>query len=152
MPGKPPNGESAVDLERVIPCDNVGQTAGTCWGSKKAARKSGLSAFIFGLDRARFGPVVAYSDRWGPVGDRLRAAGTPVHRIPVRQPPLAEQAIREIASDIFHSFSHRRAEDVLAARAAGVRVIITSRVAFLGLSWEAVARDPPLLVRPFGIS
>jgi hypothetical protein len=41
-----------------------------------------VGRLALGLDRARFDPIVAWSDRWGPVGDRLEKAGVPTVDFP----------------------------------------------------------------------
>jgi L-malate glycosyltransferase len=94
-----------------------------------------------GLDRKHFEPVVAWSDRWGPVADGLKSAGIQVCHLHPRSEDAWAQEIRRIGPDIFHSFSYRKdATDVLAANAAGVPVIVTTRVN--GRAW-----DPELRVR-----
>src|SRR6516225_3257907 len=86
-----------------------------------------------GLDRSRFEPIVSYSWEWGPYGEKLQRGGVQVERI-VPRPPGANGAkeavrrIRELAPQIFHSFScQKNAEDVWAARQAETPVIVTAR-------------------------
>src|SRR6516164_5687565 len=86
-----------------------------------------------GLDRSRFEPIVSYSWEWGHYGERLQRGGVRVDRI-VPRPPGANGAkeavrrIRELAPQIFHSFScQKNAEDVWAARQAETPVIVTAR-------------------------
>ena len=85
------------------------------------------------LDPERFDPVVSYAWDWGPLGDDLRSAGIPVHRIlpwTPYQPPALEAArqIRELGPQIYHSFScGHNAHDVWAANEAKVPIIMTAR-------------------------
>ena len=80
------------------------------------------------LNRSTFEPIVAWSDRWGPVGDWLTSAGVQVCRLYPRTEEDWTEQIRSIHPDIFHSFSYRQeATDVVAAHRAGVPVIITAR-------------------------
>lgn len=85
------------------------------------------------LNRSRFEPIVSYSREWGPYGEALQRGGVPVHRIVPCSPGRhdANEAvcrIRELAPQIFHSFScQQNAEDVRAAHQARTPVIITSR-------------------------
>jgi glycosyltransferase involved in cell wall biosynthesis len=85
-----------------------------------------------GLDPSRFEPIVAWSSQWGAIGDRLRLAGVPVVHLPVRSESGYREAVatlRGLEADIFHSFNYRKdARDVLAAREAGIPVILTGRV------------------------
>jgi glycosyltransferase involved in cell wall biosynthesis len=85
-----------------------------------------------GLDRTRFEPIVAWCSRWGAIGDRLQLAGVPVVHLPVRSESGYRESIatfERLEADIFHSFNYRKdARDVLAAREAGVPVILTGRV------------------------
>ena len=85
-----------------------------------------------GLHPDRFEPIVAWSDVWGPIGDRLQDAGVQVVHLPVRSKSgyrKAVGALQSLGADIFHSFNYRRdARDVSAAREAGVPVILTGRV------------------------
>lgn len=85
-----------------------------------------------GLHPDRFEPIVAWSDQWGPIGDRLHEAGVPVVHLPVRSETGYREAIgtlQSLGADMFHSFNYRRdARDVSAAREAGVPVILTGRV------------------------
>lgn len=69
------------------------------------------------LDRERFEVVVACSD--GSANGHLH--------LPPEDKATAEQVIRRIAPDIFHSFSHEDIVDIAAAAAAGVPVILASR-------------------------
>ena len=86
-----------------------------------------------GLDRSRFEPIVSYCREWGPYGEDLRRGGVQVCRIVPCAPERnganeAVRQIRELAPQIFHSFSiQQNAEDVWAARQAEVPVIITAR-------------------------
>jgi glycosyltransferase involved in cell wall biosynthesis len=85
------------------------------------------------LNRGRFEPIVSYSKDWGPCGDDLQRNGVPVHRIVPRarwrgEADEAVGRIRELAPQIFHSFScQKNADDVRAARQAGTPCIVTSR-------------------------
>jgi glycosyltransferase involved in cell wall biosynthesis len=82
-----------------------------------------------GLDPTCFEPVVAWSDRWGPVGDRIERAGIRLCRLYPKSQDAWEEQLRGIAPDIFHSFSYKKdALDVLAAKAAQIPVIVTTRV------------------------
>lgn len=81
-----------------------------------------------GVDRRRFQVIVLCAAR-GPLADRIQAAGVPVVGLPVRDQPQAESVLRRLSPAIFHSFSYsRNALDVMAARAAEIPFIITSRV------------------------
>jgi glycosyltransferase involved in cell wall biosynthesis len=82
-----------------------------------------------GLDQTCFEPIVAWSDRWGPIGDRLESAGIRLCRLHAKSQDHWEEQLRGIAPDIFHSFSYRKdALDVLAATAAQIPLIVTTRV------------------------
>jgi glycosyltransferase involved in cell wall biosynthesis len=82
---------------------------------------------VRGLDRTRFEPIVSWSRKWGPVGRRIEESGVPVVLTSMSR-PSAVRRIREIAPDIFHTFScSKTSADVNAARQAGVPVIITNR-------------------------
>lgn len=98
-----------------------------------------------GLDRDRFEPVVAWSDRSGPVEDMLKQAGVPVYHLPLNTQAghaAAVVRIRELHPDIFHSFSYRKdALDVLAAKAAQAPVIMTTRINFREWDPERRVRD-----------
>jgi len=84
------------------------------------------------LDRDRFQPMVAWSDNWGSVGQRLEGDGVSVFRLALHTAEArmqSAQKIRELQPDIFHAFSYRRsAHDVQVAQDASVRTIVTSRV------------------------
>lgn len=100
-----------------------------------------------GLDRNRFDPIIAWSDRWGPVGERLKMAGIQVVHLPLRvkQNRYAEAlaALRDLNAHIFHTFNYRTdSADVSAARDAGVPVVLTGRVNIR--EW-----DPKLSVQPW---
>jgi glycosyltransferase involved in cell wall biosynthesis len=83
------------------------------------------------LPRDRFDAVVAWSCYWGPLGDKLKSAGVPVHQLPFNRAARLGEAvsgIRGIRPDIFHSFSYRKDDrDVRAASEAGVPAIVTAR-------------------------
>jgi glycosyltransferase involved in cell wall biosynthesis len=85
------------------------------------------------LDRKRFEPMVSWSWKWGVYGEELQSAGIPVVQIvPAAARCVgvgkATQQIRELAADIFHTFSCRQnASDVLVAHRANVPVIISAR-------------------------
>src|SRR6516164_6477407 len=86
-----------------------------------------------GLDRSRFESIVSYSREWGPYCEELQRGGVRVERI-VPCPPGRNGAneavgqIRELAPQIFHTFSCRKnADDVWAAHQAEVLVIVTAR-------------------------
>ena len=91
-----------------------------------------LERIAQGLDRARFEVCVAWSDRWGVVGDRMQQSGIPVFRLPVRSHNGYTEALatlRDLGPHVFHSFNYRKdAADVSVARDAGVPVILTGRV------------------------
>jgi len=92
-----------------------------------------IERLALGLDRTRFEPIVAWSDRWGPIGDHLRVAGIQVVRLPVRAKQggydEALATVRGLKAHIFHSFNYRNdSADVSAARDAGVPVVLTGRV------------------------
>jgi glycosyltransferase involved in cell wall biosynthesis len=101
--------------------------------------ESRVGRLAAGLDPARFECIAAWSDAWGPVGDRLVDAGIQVTELPLNASspnPTAVHRLREIAPDIFHSFSYKQhAGDVLAAREADVPLIVTSRVN--ARNWDA---------------
>jgi glycosyltransferase involved in cell wall biosynthesis len=97
-------------------------------GLQEGGSEKQVERLAYGLGRDRFQIAVGYSDPWGPVGDRLRAAGIPVLQVPPRDQAKAECVVRAIAPDIFHSLGHHNAVDIAAAAAAGVPVIVGSRV------------------------
>jgi glycosyltransferase involved in cell wall biosynthesis len=97
-------------------------------GFQEGGAEKQVERLTYGLGRNRFQIAVGYSDPWGPVGDRLQAAGIPVLQIPARDQAKAECVIRASAPDIFHSFTHQDAVDIAAAAAAGVPAIAASRV------------------------
>src|SRR5262249_26290337 len=84
------------------------------------------------LDRSRFECIVGWRRPWGAVGDRLMEASVRVQRLALvcasdRDKAIAQ--IRDLQPDIFHSFSCLPSHgEVSAAAAAGVPVIVTSRV------------------------
>ena len=97
-------------------------------GLEEGGAEKHIERLAVGLHGAGFEVSVSYSDAWGPVGDRLLAAGLAVLRFPARDHRSAESAIREAAPDIFHSFTHKDAVDLAAAAAAGVPVIAVNRI------------------------
>jgi glycosyltransferase involved in cell wall biosynthesis len=96
-----------------------------------------------GLDRQRFEPMVSWSNRWGVVGDQLTDAGIPAIRVsPSHAGGDGIRQIRDIAPDLFHSFSCAESSaDAVNAREAGVPLVVTSRD-----SIQSVWTDPPLWV------
>jgi glycosyltransferase involved in cell wall biosynthesis len=84
------------------------------------------------LDRSRFECIVAWRRPWGPVGDRLMEASVQVQRLALVSPSDRDKAVAQIGDlqpDVFHSFSNLASHaEVPAAAAAGVPIIITSRV------------------------
>lgn len=88
-----------------------------------------VGKLVSGLDRTRFEPIVSWHRRWGPVGDELLNRGIRVLQIaPSHDDRLATEQIRNLAPDIFHSFSCRKTSaDVSNARAAGVPWVVTNR-------------------------
>ncbi len=96
-------------------------------GLEEGGTEKQIERLAYGL-RRRFQVSVGYSYPWGPVGDRLLAAGIPLLHLPPRDRGCAEQSIRNSALDIFHSFTHKDAEDISAAAAAGVPLIAAARV------------------------
>lgn len=109
-------------------------------GSEKRVERLAL-----GLDPSRFDCVVGWRRPWGPVGDRLVEASVRVQRLAFLSPADEDQArrqIRDIRPEIFHSFSGvRDALDVSSAHAAGVPVVITSRVGMR--HWDPDRRIQP---------
>jgi glycosyltransferase involved in cell wall biosynthesis len=104
-----------------------------------------LERIACGLDPERFEPVVGWCNLWGPVGERLQAAGIAVHRFAFKSPATQTEAagqIRELAPDIFHSFSYsQHANDVLAAEAAGVPTIVSTRINMRDFDTTGKVRD-----------
>jgi len=92
-----------------------------------------LVELVLRLDRSQFHPTVWCPGPWGPAGDRLLEAGIAVRRIRLspRRPISFLRAIkwlRAMRPLIFHSYGYgSHWLDVLAARLAGVQVILTSR-------------------------
>jgi glycosyltransferase involved in cell wall biosynthesis len=92
-----------------------------------------VTRLALGLDRRRFEPIVSYSWEWGPLAGELQRGGVQVEQIVPRAPGRAGaneavERIRDLAPQIFHSFSCRQnADDVWAAREAKAPVIISSR-------------------------
>ncbi len=88
---------------------------------------------VLRLDRKRFEPIVSWSWRYGICGEQLQMAGVPVVKIvpfAANCPGVGEatRQIREIAPDIFHTFSCREnASDVVVAHRARVPIIISGR-------------------------
>ena len=116
-------------------------------GLEEGGTEKRVERLATALDRSKFHPAVAYSDRWGPVGERLMAAGIGVHHIPLRhvsQLEAATVAFRALSPDVLHSFCHRNELDVQAGRAAGARAILTARV-------NTREWDPDLRVKPWEI-
>jgi len=95
--------------------------------------QSKVRRLALGLDRGWFEPIVSYSREWGPYGEELQCGGVQVERIVPCPPGVnganeAVRQIRELAPQIFHSFSLRQnAEDVWAAHQAETPVIVTAR-------------------------
>ncbi len=81
-----------------------------------------------GLAERGFDVTVSYSNDWGPVGDRIKAASIPILHFPFRDVVRAQRLIAQAAPDVFHSFSHKNGVDIAGASAAGVPVIAGSRV------------------------
>ena len=87
-----------------------------------------VARLAVGVDRRRFEIVVLCAAR-GPLVDEIQAAGVPIIDFPVKDQPQAVGILRKLSPAIFHSFSYsRNAFDVMAAEAAEVPFIITSRV------------------------
>jgi len=92
-----------------------------------------LAELLLQLNRKMFRPAVWCPGAWGPAGDRLTDANIPICRIRLshRRPISFLQGVcwlRETRPQIFHSFSYGRAAlDVVAARLAGVPIVLTSR-------------------------
>jgi len=92
-----------------------------------------LAELLVQLNRKMFWPAVWCPGAWGPAGDRLTDANIPICRIRLSHRRLISflQGVRwlhETKPQIFHSFSYGRAAlDVLAARLAGVPIVLTSR-------------------------
>ena len=75
-----------------------------------------LLHLVRGLDRRSFDPAVWCPGRRGPLERQLEDAGAAILRGNIEP------------ADIFHSFSYcRNASDVLAARTAGIPIVITTR-------------------------
>ena len=92
-----------------------------------------VTSLALGLDRRQFEPIVAWSWQYGIFGDQLQAAGIQVVEIvPVAARCAgvgkATAQIRQLAPDIYHTFSCRQnASDTLVARRARVPIIISAR-------------------------
>ena len=92
-----------------------------------------LAELLVQLNRKKFRPAVWCPGAWGPAGDRLSDANIPICRIRLshRRPISFLQGVlwlRKTKPQIFHSFADGRAAlDVLAARLAGIPIVLTSR-------------------------
>ena len=97
-------------------------------GLKEGGSEKRLERIACGLAATGFDVTVAYSNAWGPVGDRLKAAGIPILHFSFKDLTSARRVIAGATPELFHSFSHKQAVDIAAAHAVGVRVIVGSRV------------------------
>ena len=82
------------------------------------------------LDRTRFDVQVAWSGLWGMAGDVIRGLGIPLHffNFKTDNPEDVIQLYRALRPDVYLSFGYRLIyKDLLAARKAGIRTIITRR-------------------------
>ncbi|MGH9658374.1 MAG: glycosyltransferase, partial [Bryobacteraceae bacterium] len=79
------------------------------------------------LDSTAFEAEVWCSGPWGPIGDRLFELGVAVYRFPFEPVEAAAVWLHRLEIDIFHSLRSSSASDVLAARLAGIPVVVTSR-------------------------
>jgi glycosyltransferase involved in cell wall biosynthesis len=113
--------ETAITVVYYVPQLTVGGT------------ENQLAELLVQLNRKMFRPAVWCPGAWGPAGDRLTDANIPICQIRLshRRPISFLQGVwwlRETKPHIFHSFGYGRAAlDVLAARLAGVRIVLTSR-------------------------
>ena len=97
-------------------------------GLEEGGAEKQLERLACGLGRHGFEIAVVYSGQWGPVGDRLSAAGIPVSHISNHDLAGFTSLVRNAAPGIFHSFTHQDSADLAAASAAGVPLILASRV------------------------
>ena len=90
------------------------------------------------LDPTRFEVLVGWSKQSGPLSDELQASGISTLHLP-RHDRSAIGVLRALNIDILHSLSGTRSsDDVLAAKAAGIPVILTAR--FNMRHWDTEGR------------
>jgi glycosyltransferase involved in cell wall biosynthesis len=97
-------------------------------GLQEGGSEKRLERIARGLAVRGFDVTVGYSNSWGPVGDRIKAAGIPVLQFPFRDLTRARHVIAGAAPEVFHSFSHKNGVDIAGAHGAGVPAIAGSRV------------------------